>query len=88
MKKEIEEKKKVIAKYDAGIATLNNLMMRTKWISLLKLSKRVYVPGTLQHTGEYMVTVKANPVSYSSDCSVRMTKQCLENYVEEGIMCI
>lgn len=32
---------------------------------MLQVSKRVYIPGTLKHTGEYMVNVKGYPASYS-----------------------
>lgn len=44
--------------------TVSHLTQRPEWPTLIQLSKRVYVPGKIKHTGEYMVEIKAQPSSY------------------------
>lgn len=60
--KETEQQK--INKLEETKTVVEYLTERPEWSSLIQLSKRVYVPGKIKHTGEYMVENKAHPSSY------------------------
>lgn len=44
---------------------IKDLSKQPEHTALIPLCKRLYMPGTIVHTGEYMVTKKAYPQSYS-----------------------
>lgn len=60
--RQAEEKK--IGKYEDTIEYLETVVERPRWNSLLKVSEKVYIPGFITHTGEYMVEMPAHPNSY------------------------
>lgn len=59
-----EDEQERIQKLQETKSTLEDLSQGAEWSSLIQLSKRVYVPGKIKHTGEYMVEVKGHPSSY------------------------
>lgn len=48
---------------------------------MLQLSKRVFVPGNLKHTGEYMVHMQGYPTSYRTLHTAKHTIEYLDKKV-------
>lgn len=44
--------------------TVEHLTEQPEFASLIQICKRLYVPGKIKHTGEFVVENKANPSSY------------------------
>lgn len=59
-----EEEQQKIKKLEETKSTVDHLTQRPEWSSLIQLSKRLYVPAKIKHTGEYMIETKGSPSSY------------------------
>ncbi|CAG9767880.1 unnamed protein product [Ceutorhynchus assimilis] len=77
---QIEEKIKSLEKTRENIKSLHQ---QPEHIALIPLCKKLYVPGTLVHTGEYMVTKKAHPNSYSVLKTLEQTVKDLDEQILE-----
>lgn len=59
-----QEEQEKIKKLEETKSTVEQLIERPEFSSLIKISKKLYVPGKIVHTGEYMVENKGHPYSY------------------------
>lgn len=65
-----EEEQQKIKQLEETRNTVELLTEGPKWSSLIPLAKRVFVPGNIKHTGEYLVETKAHPSSYRYMCFI------------------
>lgn len=59
-----EDEQQIIQKLEETKSTIDHLTQRPEWSSLIQVSKRLYVPAKIVHTGEYMIEAKGSPSSY------------------------
>lgn len=62
--KQKENENHEVEKLEETKSTIKHLKQRPEWPTLVQLSKRLYTPGKIKHTGEYMVEAKGHPSSY------------------------
>ncbi|KAL3270845.1 hypothetical protein HHI36_021363 [Cryptolaemus montrouzieri] len=76
------EKKVQIEKLTETIKNLKFLGSQPEWDSIIPLGKRIYIPGKIIHTGEYLLEKKSYPYSFNVLATIEQTVDCLEEKKE------
>lgn len=79
----MEIAKKEFSKYEDMIENIETLSEQPRWSSLIQVSKRVYFPGTVKHTGEYMLEMQGHPSSYQVLLTSAQTVDHLQEKLSE-----